>query len=271
MNWFESIIYGFVSGLAEFLPLSSYAHQQIYLQICGQSFRDPVRDLFVHIAMLLAIRISCRSILANIRRSRGVSIRNNGAGSKAQSDQRFVKRATIPMIVVFFIFSYIIRFRSNLLLIAFVLMLNGIILFVPERLIKSNKDSSAMSHLDSVLVGIFGGLAAVPGLSRIGCCLSAASLRGADKQHALRWGLLLSMPAILALIVVDIILLLSGIGVSGWKQLFHYLLSAISTFGACYAGIRFIHFLSLKQNFSIFSYYSWGVSLVAFFLYLTVV
>ena len=144
MNWFESIIYGFISGLTEFLPLSSFAHQQMYLNLCGEAYRDPARDLFVHIALLVAIVISCQPMLEHIRRSRGVGSHRAGANSRIMQDRRFVKSATIPMMIVFFALSYIVGTRLNLLLIAFVLILNSILLFIPDRIIHSNKYASAM-------------------------------------------------------------------------------------------------------------------------------
>lgn len=271
MNWFESIIYGFISGLTEFLPLSSFAHQQIYLSLCGETYRDPARDLFVHIALLVAIVISCQPMLEHIRRSRGASNQRVGGNSRILQDRRFVKSATIPMLIVFFVLSYIIGTTFNLLLIAFVLILNGIILFIPDRIVRSNKDASAMSPLDGILIGVAGALSVIPGFSRIGCNVSVATMRGADRQHALKWALLLSIPALWGHIIIDLILLFSGSGMSQWSHLFNYILAAASAFGASYCGVKFMLFLSAKQNYNLFSYYSWGASLIAFFLYLTVV
>lgn len=271
MNWFESIIYGLISGITEFLPLSSFAHQQMYLSLCGEAYRDPVRDLFVHIALLVAIVISCQPMLEHIRRSRGVSSQRAGANSRIMQDRRFVKSATIPMLIVFFVLSYIVGTTLNLLLIAFVLILNGILLFIPDRIIRSNKDASTMSPFDSIIIGIAGALSAIPGFSRIGCNVSVATMRGADKQHALKWALLLSIPALWGHIIIDLIWLFSGNGVSQWGHLFYYFMAAASAFGASYCGIKFMLFLSVKQNYNLFSYYSWGASLIAFFLYLTVV
>ena len=48
MNWIESIIYGLISGAAEFLPISSKAHQDLSMLLFGISQTDPVRDFVVH-------------------------------------------------------------------------------------------------------------------------------------------------------------------------------------------------------------------------------
>ena len=51
-SWLESLIYGLISGLAEFLPISAEGHQHIMLYLFGGELRDPVRDFFVHIGLL---------------------------------------------------------------------------------------------------------------------------------------------------------------------------------------------------------------------------
>ena len=55
MRFLESLIYGFLSGLAEFLPVSAQAHEALVMQLFGRTQREPLRDLFVHIALIVAL------------------------------------------------------------------------------------------------------------------------------------------------------------------------------------------------------------------------
>ena len=271
MNWFESIVYGLISGITEFLPLSSFAHQQIYLTLCGEALRDPARDLFVHIAMLCALWISCRPMLEQIRRSRRVGHRGASNESKVGNDRHLVSKATLPMLIAFFVLRYIIGTTSSMLLTSVILILNGLVLFVPDRLVRSNKDSGAMKPLAGVLIGTAGALSAIPGFSRIGCNISVSSMLGADRQHSLKWAILLSIPALWGQIIIDLILLFTGSVISHWSHLLYYIITAAGAFGSSYCGIKLLRFISIRLNLSSFSYYSWGASLIAFFLYLTVV
>ena len=50
MNWLQGIIYGLISGFAEFLPVSSHAHQRITLYLFGVEGRDPVLSFVVRLA-----------------------------------------------------------------------------------------------------------------------------------------------------------------------------------------------------------------------------
>ena len=54
MDLLESLIYGFVSGLAEIFPVSAQANQMVMRQLFGVAQKEPIRDFFVHIAILAA-------------------------------------------------------------------------------------------------------------------------------------------------------------------------------------------------------------------------
>ena len=129
-----------------------------------------------------------------------------------------------------------------------------------------------MSLLDSYLIGIAGALSAFPGISRIGSSTSVAYARGAVRQNALNWALLLSIPALVALMGMDILNIITNISaVNFWSSFLYYILAAGSTYiGGCF-GILLMKFLTVRTGFSGFSYYSWGAALFTFILYLTVV
>lgn len=271
MNWFESMIYGIISGLTEFLPLSSYGHQQIFMHLCGQAVRDPALDFFVHLALALAIWRGCRPIMEQIDRDRKASRRGLVRGTRFLSDHRLTKQAAIPMVLSYFILYYIFSRFNGVLSVCLGLVFNGIIIFIPARMLSGNKDSRAMSALDSILLGVSAALSAIPGLSRIGCTVSYASMRGYDRRNALQWALLLSIYALGACVIIDLINLFAGMGNSEWGHIFNYILAGACAYFAGSAGVNVVRFVSAKQNFSVFAFYCWGVALFAFILYLTVI
>ena len=69
MNWLQSILYGLISGLSEFMPVSSFAHQSILRELFGVNGKDVVQDLFVHLAALVAVIYGCNNLLEQIKRS----------------------------------------------------------------------------------------------------------------------------------------------------------------------------------------------------------
>ena len=268
MNLLQSILYGFVSGLSEFMPASSHAHQQIMEELFGcQS--DPVKNLFIHIAVLLALYFGSRSLFDAVLRERRISSRRSRrAAVNRDYVYPFVRTASITLIIAYSSITYIWGQSYSLITVAVLSLINGIILFVPDRLIQSNKTAQHMTTFDSMLTGLLGALSAFTGLSRIGVSNAYAIARGASRQHAYNWTLLISFPAIVLMIILDTISMFTGalpitfIGVLG------YFLAAGFAYLGAYLSISLMKFLSVKVGFSAFSYYSWGMALFTFILYL---
>ena len=274
LNWIESIVYGFISGMAEFLPISSKAHQMILLHLCGADVVDPVRDLFVHVALFLSLYTSLKPTFDNMRREIGQRSgrRNHTYVSRDQYDTHLIKNAVFPMLIGLFLISYIFKPESSLLATSAFFLVNGILIFLPVRMMQGNKDARSMSVFDSILLGVFGALSAFPGISRIGCTTSVAVSRGASRQNALHWAFLLSIPAILALSCFDVFGIITYAQIIPfWNSFLTYILSAIFAYLGGYIGIGLMKFLTVRVGFSGFAYYSWGAGLFTFLLYLLVV
>lgn len=274
MSWFESIVYGLVSGISDFLPISSQAHQSLLLQLFGDLNRDYVRDLFVHIALLLSVFSGCRNTIDQLRREQILRQRNRRTrtGTGSLLEIRLMKNAAIPMVLGLLITSYISSKGTSLIWLSVLLIINGIVLYIPERMLQGNKDERAMTGLDSLLFGVSGALSALPGISRTGTMLSVLSSRGIGKQKALNWVLLLSAPALGAWIGLDIINIFSAsAGNPFWANFGGYILSGISAYIGGYVGISVMRILRQRTGYSGFAYYSLGAALFTFILYLTVV
>ena len=69
MGWLETIIYALISGIAEFLPVSSVAHQSILLKLFGCTENMAALNFTVHLGALAALYISCQSHLAALGRT----------------------------------------------------------------------------------------------------------------------------------------------------------------------------------------------------------
>lgn len=274
MNWLESLIYGLVSGLTEFLPISSRAHERLFMHMFGIQNRDPVRDLLVHGAILLALYSGCGSMFEHLRRERNQRLHNrrgNVRTARILLDERFVKNAAIPMLIGTLALSYIFKTDTDLLAAAGFLLINGIILFASGRMLQGNKDVRSMTQLDSLIIGAFASISAFTGISRVGCVTSSAIARGADRQNALNWAFLMSVPALILLMGMDVLKLFSGgLTINFWGSFFTYLLSAAGAYLSGRCGIKLMKFLTVHVGFSGFSYYCWGASLFSFLLYLTV-
>ena len=68
MDWIWTILYGFVAGLAEFLPLSSPAHQSISAAVFGLASAAPLRQFLIRAACLAGLLSSCGVQINKLRR-----------------------------------------------------------------------------------------------------------------------------------------------------------------------------------------------------------
>jgi undecaprenyl-diphosphatase len=272
MNWLKSILYGLVSGFAEFLPVSSSSHQAILSHLFGIDLKDPMRELLIHIAVILAFFMASGSLFSNIQRGRRISNarrRSGGYAARGLFDLRLIKTATVPLVICLLLTASTRQLESSLVYIALFSLINGILLIIPEYIRHGNKDARTMTGLDGIMIGLCGSFSVLPGISRIGAIHTYATVRGADKQHSLNWALLLSAPALLVLCGFDIIGIFTAslVPVSA-AVLAGYVLSVISAYLGAYGGIIFIRFLTVRSGFTGFAYYSLGVSLFSVILYL---
>ena len=271
MYWLKSLFYGFVCGLSEYLPISSSGHQMLFTGLFGSQIKNPISDLLIHLSLLAVIVFSNYSFIMRIRREIKSSSRRNGRERIANTtryDRQLIKTASLPLVVVLFLLPATYQFMDNLLLLAAGFLINGVILFLPSRFMKGNKDAKNMSAADAFLIGTVGGLSVFSGISCIGASVSIASLRGADYRESLNWGFMLCIPALAVRIILDVIAIPGGnfISYSFW----HYLLIILGTVAGGYLSIFTVRALSAKSGLSGFAFYSWGATLLALILYMIV-
>ena len=126
-----------------------------------------------------------------------------------------------------------------------------------------------MSSLDGFFFGLSSALGILPGVSRLGAGISAATACGADRQHALKWALLLSVPALAVLSALDVYNAVQlGLSSVDAGLLLRAAISGMFAFlGGC-VSIRAMKTLLVRTGIENFSYYCWGAALFAFILYL---
>lgn len=274
MSLFASIIYGFVSGLAEVFPVSSQANQMVMRQLFGVAHKEPIRDLLVHIAILMALVIACRGLFSKIRREQVMAYRMRRNPSQIRSlkgvyDMRLVKTAAPVMIVGLFLSLLIPDLYSRRPVFCIMLIVNGLLNMIPAYIHHGNRDARSLTSFDGFLVGLAAALSGIAGISRNGAVMFVALVREADKQNGLNWALLLTVPAVVVLIVLDFISIFTvGVGMISLMTFIGYLLSFVAAFLGTYLGVRFIRVVVINSDYSGFAYYDFGLALFSFALYL---
>lgn len=274
MSLLESLIYGFISGATEFLPVSSRAHQALLRYMFGMNTRNSLQELLVHMGLLFAVFISCREVLLRLRREQNTSAMRRYKGKRAIDSQsyydlRLIKTAVAPLIIGLFLTILTAKLESNLLAVMVFLGVNAFVLLLAEHTRHGNRDSRTMSGLDGVMMGLLGALSAFPGISRTGMIASYGTMRAVDSDHACNWAFLLGIPAILFAVCYDILgIIIAGIGGISFVVFLGFVLSGLMAFCGGYLGISLLRVILKHSGFSRFAYYSIGAAIFSFILYL---
>ena len=274
LTWFESFIYGIVSGLTEFLPISAEAHKALYLRIVGAGDYGLLRFM-THMGTLLALLISCWPMIAKLNRERSIAAvnkkrRKRAPDTRSLTDIRFLRICMISLVLMFIIYPIVHDLHERLWILSGFLIVNGILLYVPQFLPGANKDSRSLSSLDAMMVGLGGGLGIVPGLSRVGLSVSFGLMRGSEKRYSLDTTLMLSIPALAVILLIDFFAIFTTSAGITFLAVLSCITAGITSFlGGC-VGIYIMRFLAVRAGFSGFAYYSWGLSLLSFILYLMI-
>ena len=274
MNYFQSILLGLIQGVAEFLPISSSGHLALFQNILGLADVEGEHmffDVLLHLGTLAAVFVAyweeIKAIVLEFFTM--VHIRKLPDGQKPDRLSRrmiaFIIIGTLPLFVILPIKDQIESLFNNLMFIGFALVATGLLLFFSDRFNRGSKDLKNASLLDVILVGCAQAIAVVPGLSRSGTTIAAGMARGFERQFAVKFSFLLSIPAVLGANILSLIDVITegGIDVSLLPM---YLVGVVVAAVSGYLSIRLLKFISQRGRFGGFSYYCWGAGLVALVL-----
>ena len=119
-------------------------------------------------------------------------------------------------------------------------------------------------------MGIGGAAGIVPGLSSIGGTTSILLLRGADRMFSLNMALLLHMAVTVGMVVMDLVTMWNvGLTTISFGAIACCILAAGAAFVGVFLGIRGLRMLAVNIGFNIFAFYSLGIALFSFILFLT--
>ena len=268
----EALLYGFVSGLTEILPVSSRAHQALLVQLFNADANVHLLDFLVHAGILFALLVVCGKQLGKSYQAyqRGrLSRRRNRRSSDVQSvrDFQLFKTAVIPLVLSMLLYGLGSTLVKPLYWVSVFFLVGGILIHIPIYMPHGNKDSRSMSRLDGVLIGLSSILSVLPGISRIGMLLSTGIGRGAAPSQALRWALMLSIPAIAVVMGFDVYYMVTvGTGSIGFPEIAQSLLAGAAAFIGTFCAVSLMKLLSAKASYLNFSYYCWGAALFTFIL-----
>lgn len=207
MTPFDAVILGIVQGLTEFLPISSSAHVQIAQQLLGlSSIPKPQLTAFIATIQLgteAAVLIYFwRDIVRIVKAFFGALFAKSKQSTDALRDAKLgwlIIIGSIPVVAIGLIFQDAIENQlRSLWVIAFTLIIFGVILGIADRIGKRQRSIEQLTTKHGILFGLGQALAVIPGVSRSGGTISVGLLLGYSRQAAARYSFLLAIPAVIA-------------------------------------------------------------------------
>ncbi len=277
MTIIKALILGLIQGVSEFLPISSSGHLSIAGRLMGF---DPEADsllsfnILLHVATLAAVFIVYRNDIWEMVRAFFGMCKDLFTGKGLRLKEFLYRRlivmlvvATIPATVAAFVLGDIIE-NPQLWQIGIFLIITAILLFLSEKLAGGNTDLEKMSSKRAFGVGCFQALGTLPGISRSGSTIVGGLFCGLDKKTAVRFSFLMSIPAILGALVLDIKDIFTAP-----SQTLSFLPVAIGMITAAVSGyfaIKFLLRLVEKSKLSYFSIYCTLAGIFAIILNFTI-
>lgn len=269
MVFLIAILLGLVQGLCEFLPVSSSGHLYLISKLTSDAVGEDTFGSFftvmLHVATLIAVLFVYREqVLAILRHP-------------IQKLTLHLIIATLPTVAFALIlkkFDALDKWLDEGNFVGFSFLLTAVFLTVSELLCrrrKAKKSIDTMRWTDALVIGGMQAIGVLPGVSRSGSTIAGALGMRIDRKSAANFSFLLSIPAILGGLVLELYKLVKEpdsinltVGTAA-AWILGMLVAAISG----YFAVRFMIRLITKKGLLGFAIYTGALGLVVLILQLT--
>ncbi|MPZ94476.1 MAG: undecaprenyl-diphosphate phosphatase [Propionibacteriales bacterium] len=268
MNWLEAVVLGAVEGLTEFLPVSSTGHLTILEKLFGYDIDDPDVTAFTAIIQVGAVLATVLYLRRDIWRILTGWLRGLLRAEHRDADYRFgwaVILGSIPIGIIGLAFKDQIETTlRSLWFVGSALILWSAVMWFADRRATLERDESQVTWRDTLIIGTVQCLALVPGVSRSGATMSAGLLRGIDRVTVTRLSFFLSIPALSAAGVLQVVdrhdEIASGVG---WGPT---LLATAVSFVVAYVAVAWLLRFIAKHTYAVFIVYRVVLGIVVLLL-----
>ncbi|MDR2664790.1 MAG: undecaprenyl-diphosphate phosphatase [Oscillospiraceae bacterium] len=275
MTLWMSILLGLVQGITEFLPVSSSGHLSILqnlLRLGYSAENNLLFDVLVHLGTLVSVCLTFRKDLRSMVADTAEFIRERRDGEHDEARLRpsvrlvvMIVVGTLPLLVAAVFMSKLALLFSQTWFIGIMLIITGALVSVSNKIAGSGgKNDRTTSLRDVFIIGLSQAVALIPGLSRSGTTIAVGLARGLRRDFAVRFSLLLSIPAVVGSFVVTLFSALRE-GVD-FKLFPIYVVGAAISAVVGLFSIRVLRRITVSGKMKAVSYYCWAVGALAIIL-----
>ena len=271
----EAIILGLVQGIAEFLPISSSGHLAILQNLFNMSDIEGghmLFDVLLHFGTLIAIcfmywndiKAMVVEVLALLSGRKAVTADGRPKQYTAARMFFLIVAATLPLVLILPINDYIGELSKSTVFVGIALILTGFMLLVSDKMTPGTKTEKNMRFSDALIIGLCQCVATLPGLSRSGTTITAGIATGQNRGYAVKFSLLMSIPAVLGATLLELIKAIkTGIDASLIPA---YLFGMVAAMVSGVLAIGLLKMIAKSKRFGGFAYYCWIVGALTIIL-----
>ena len=277
MNWIQSVVMGFFSGIAEPMPLSAEAHRGLLSRLMGVGSIPPLFLLTTHLAVLLVILTWGKLDIRRLRRtSRQLKTparrRTSHPDLNSTGTLQLLRSAALLAVAGRLLGLYLEFVAERLWLVAIPLLLSGLLIWAPSQMRTANKDGRHLTNKEGTILGLGALAAAIPGLSTVGAVTAVGSMMGVHRRYAVRFAWLLLSISLGTAVVMDALAVAGGNLDFSVQELLSAGLGAGAAALGTRLGIQLIEsrIRSNAGDLTGFCYYNWGQAILCLVLFLLV-
>lgn len=266
MSYGTAILLGIIQGVAEFLPISSSGHLSVLQNVFHMQTAENghlLFDVLLHLGTMLSIVAAywpeLRTIVHDTMHFLSDVRYGNAPPKRGYPGGRLLLMmffATLPLFVIFPFNDKLgtLYYKTGFIGAAFIL--TGCMLYVSDQMPKGRKNEKNMTVLDAVLIGFCQAVATIPGISRSGSTITACIATGHERNFAVKFSLLLSLPAVLGANILSLADALKAHVNTAY--LGPYFMGTLTAAVVGYFSIILLRRLMSSGKFGKFAYYMWG-------------
>lgn len=265
MELIKAIILGCVQGATEFLPISSSGHLVIGSELLNFQEQGVVFDVFLHLGTLVSVCFAFRKeIWLMISALFAFATRNMTAELEEYLRwDIYVVLATLPAVFVGLFFKDALEQAfSSVLVVYCMLVVTGTLMLLTNKI---NDSGGKLGPRNAIIIGCAQACAILPGLSRSGSTIFTGMLLGIEREKVARFSFIMSIPAILGAVVLQLGDLMDNPPVS--DAVVGLVAGTVASAVTGYFAIILLMDLLKRNRLPVFGYYCYAVAAVGFLFY----
>ena len=227
MSVIHAIILGILQGITEFLPVSSFGHLCAAQHLMGGTRGSgALFEVMLHIGTMAALILflwkdirkigieligmimdligNANIFLYNRRTGKNLTYARIVTGTYRKLTALLIVSTLPTMLIGYQCKRLIVRTAASHMFSGIGLLLTGVILLVVDYSnINGNKGTREADYGDAMWMGICQGISVFPGISRLGLTMSAGLFCGMSRKFAVKYSLLMSIPAVIGAFFVE--------------------------------------------------------------------